>query len=103
LFRAFVLALITLLGLVLAGLAALLALAGLTTLTLSRLSRLSALLVLSDLIALLTFLLHVICHKSFPPEKARVFPRFRNLIAFHNLVAARDCKGWERILPQLCS
>jgi type II secretory pathway component PulF len=66
------LVLATLLRLVLPRLAALLSrlttlVSGLTTL----LSGLTALLALSELVALLTFLLHIVCHKKHTPEKAR--------------------------------
>jgi hypothetical protein len=83
-FLTLVLSLSTLLRLVLAGLAV--GLSGLTPL----------LTVLSGLTTLLTLLLHVICHKSFLLKKTRAFPRLRNLSLFKGLVAARDCKGWER-------
>jgi hypothetical protein len=65
------LVLATLLRLVLSGLTALLAL--LSRLTLSGLS---ALLALSELVALLVFLVHIICHKKHSPEKARAFRAF---------------------------
>jgi hypothetical protein len=56
-----------------------------------RLSRLAGLLALSalsglttvcswfGLAALLTLLVHIVCHKSFPPEKARDFSRLEKL------------------------
>jgi hypothetical protein len=64
-FVVFILLLTALFRRVLTGLAALL--------TLPLLSGL-ALLALSDLVTLLTFFLHIVCHKSFPPEKVRAFP-----------------------------
>lgn len=70
-----------------------LVLAGLTTL----LAGLTALLSLSGLVTLLTLLLHIVCHKNILLKKARARRSFEIEALSINLVAARDCKGWERI------
>jgi len=60
-------------GLVLPGLAALLTLARLTTLR-----------SVSGLAALLTFLLHIVCHKSHSPQKGRDCPAPLNFCRYRN-------------------
>jgi len=83
----------------LARLTAMLALPGLTTLlrlVLSALAGLTALLALSRLIALLILLVHVICHKEtflLRNNGASAPSKFNRI---HMLVAAIDCKGWEK-------
>jgi type II secretory pathway component PulF len=68
----------------LSGLAALLAL--------SELPRLTALLALSDLVTLLPFLLHIICHKNTLLEKREQAALLRFKRHLTSLVAARYCK-----------
>jgi hypothetical protein len=87
-FFGLVLALATLLLWRLIGLAALLAL-----------SRLTALLALPVLVALLPLLLHIVCHEIFLLSKDADFSTPSESIAFHNLVAAGDCRGWEGFWP----
>jgi hypothetical protein len=62
---------------------------------------LAALLALSELTTLLTLFLHIVCHEIHPPGKAQVVPRSRNLSPFKNLVAAKNCKGWELLSAQI--
>jgi hypothetical protein len=75
----------------------LLVMAGLTLLT--RLTRL-ALSILTRLTTLLPLplLLHIVCHKNYSPEKARNCSTFKIYEPREPLVAAKDCKGWDRIL-----
>jgi fluoride ion exporter CrcB/FEX len=60
-----------------------LTLPGLFGIVLSRLAGLLALSVLSGLTTLLTFLLHIVCHKN-PPKKAWAVPRLSEFVAINN-------------------
>jgi hypothetical protein len=50
---------------------------------------------LPRLVALLTFLLHIVSHKTFLLKK-RETPHAFEFVATYNLVAVGDCKGWDR-------